>query len=113
MNTNIISNPKYTIEFNPRTGELSATRNGEPWRDLSGDGLVLSLLQDIEELKQQRQKLIDIGFQMVHVAHSYKCFDSKTSEEMMEWVAKRFEGCGFKTSPCGASWGVLVEEPQI
>lgn len=36
---------KYTVIFNEGTGALSALRYGEPWRDLTGDKLVLSMLQ--------------------------------------------------------------------
>jgi len=44
---------KYTIVFRESTGELSALRYGEPWRDLCGDGIVLAMLQEIENLKQE------------------------------------------------------------
>ena len=40
---------KYGVSFNEGTGELKATRYGECWRDLCGDGLVLSMLYQIKE----------------------------------------------------------------
>lgn len=38
---------KYTVVFSG-SGELSALRYGEPWRSLSGDGMVLSMLQAVD-----------------------------------------------------------------
>lgn len=45
---------KYTVEHNNGT-DFKAFRNGcgEVWRDLTGDGLVLALVQRIEELQEQ------------------------------------------------------------
>lgn len=47
---------KYTVVHEHGTG-LRALRHGEPWRDLSGDGLVLALAQEIEALQEQVQQL--------------------------------------------------------
>jgi hypothetical protein len=27
--------------------------------------------------------------------------------DLAKWVSKQLKACGFETSPCGASWGVL------
>lgn len=43
---------KYTISHE-NGNNLKATRNGEPWRDLTGDGLILALVHRIEELEQE------------------------------------------------------------
>lgn len=51
------------------------------------------------------QKLIDIMFEIAQVAAKY--MHGKTQEEICTWVAKQLEGCGFKTTPVGSSWGVL------
>ena len=48
-----VDNGKYTIEFDETTGNMQALRYGEPWRDLLGDGLVLAMLQEIGNLKEQ------------------------------------------------------------
>lgn len=40
---------KYHTTFD--NGRLTITRNGEPWRDETGDGYILSLVQRIEELE--------------------------------------------------------------
>lgn len=39
---------KYTVTNN--NGVIKAERYREPWRDLTGDGLVLALVQEIERL---------------------------------------------------------------
>lgn len=33
----------------------------------------------------------------------------KSNEEIAEWVAHNLKECGFPTTPCGMSWGVLNE----
>lgn len=40
---------KYHTTFD--NGHLTITRHGEPWRDETGDGYILSLVQRIEELE--------------------------------------------------------------
>lgn len=57
INTNILTHDfcdnKYTVIF---TGDkFIALRYGETWRDLSGDKLILSMLQDFVYLTQQFQ----------------------------------------------------------
>jgi hypothetical protein len=46
---------KYTLEHN-NGANLRALRYGEQWRDLSGDGMVLALVQEVEELRQKLAK---------------------------------------------------------
>lgn len=43
---------KYTVIHDQGTG-LRAERYGEPWRDLTGDGLVLAMAHEIEALRAQ------------------------------------------------------------
>jgi len=43
---------KYTVIQKPNGG-LEALRYGEPWRDCTGDGLILALAQEIESLRTQ------------------------------------------------------------
>lgn len=43
---------KYTIIQESGRG-LRALRYGDEWRDLTGDGLVLALVQEIEDLRVQ------------------------------------------------------------
>ena len=61
----------------------------------------------------KEQELINIMFQCVLLRHdpNYReHFDAMTQEQMAEWVAHQLRECGFPTSPCGASWGVLDNE---
>ncbi len=43
---------KYTVEFNEHTGELKALRYDEEWQDLTGNGLILAMLQEVHELRK-------------------------------------------------------------
>ena len=43
---------KYTVIMT-KDGNLRALRYGEEWRDLVGDGMVLSLAQEIDDLRQK------------------------------------------------------------
>ena len=55
-----------------------------------------------------KQKLVDICFSCVILTHmERKSFEKMTREEIAEWTARQLRECGFDTSPCGASWGVL------
>ncbi|BAS11817.1 hypothetical protein AHiyo8_01200 [Arthrobacter sp. Hiyo8] len=63
-NTVVIENGKYAVT-GIETGRLEALRHGEPWRELTGDKLVLGLAQEIQELREQlaaKDKLMrDLG----------------------------------------------------
>lgn len=47
---------KYTLIFH-ENGRLTALRYNEEWRDLTGDGLVLAMLQEFDELSQRYANL--------------------------------------------------------
>ena len=51
-NTVVLEDGKYAIT-GIETGHLEALRHGEPWRELTGDKLVLGLAQEIQELREQ------------------------------------------------------------
>lgn len=54
---------KYTVLNN--NGVITALRYGKPWRDdLVGDGLVLALVQRIEELEEGVEKAFERGYQV-------------------------------------------------
>ncbi len=57
-----LENGKYTVQFD-ETGKFWALRNGESWRDLTGDKLVLAMAHEIERL---RKKLDDAEFNLAH-----------------------------------------------
>jgi len=59
-----------------------------------------------------RQKLIDIAFQLVLTSTSNEWFKDKSQEEIANWVSEQYRACGFDTVPMGASWGVLKDEPN-
>lgn len=47
-----VANGKYTVIMDSGA-HLKALRNGEPWRDIVGDKLVLALAQEIQELRDR------------------------------------------------------------
>lgn len=49
---------KYTV-LHDNGADLHALRHGGPWRDLGGDGLVLAMVQEIEELRDKCRCLTD------------------------------------------------------
>lgn len=46
---------KYTVIFEGST--LRAERHGEPWRSMAGDGMVLAMLQDHDDLWRKANKM--------------------------------------------------------
>lgn len=52
MTTITIADGKYTVAHEDGAN-LRALRHGEPWRSLTGDGLVLAMAQEIEQLREQ------------------------------------------------------------
>lgn len=62
---------KYTVEHT-NGANFKAYRNGcsEVWRDLTGDGLVLALVQKIEELEEGRRSDAKIAAREFHEGHT-------------------------------------------
>lgn len=57
------------------------------------------------------QKLVDICFSIALTIKTNKKYFGKLSyEETADWVAKQLDGCGFPTTPCGSSWGILIKD---
>lgn len=50
-----LENGKYTVSHDNGV-DFKALRYGEPWRSLTGDGLVLALVQHIEALEIKNDK---------------------------------------------------------
>lgn len=46
-----LDNGKYIVVENLPKGEFECLRHGEKWRDLLGDGMVLSMFYRIQELE--------------------------------------------------------------
>lgn len=56
MSTKIeLMDGKYTLEHNNGVG-LRCLRYGEYWRDLVGDGMVLALVSEVEDLREKLAK---------------------------------------------------------
>ena len=47
---------KYEWRFDEKTGKLTCLRYGGEWRDETGDGAVLALLQHVESLQEKISK---------------------------------------------------------
>lgn len=61
MQTRIdLENGKYTL-VHTDGANFHALRNGSPWRDLGGDGLVLAAAQEIEALRSALQRVIGLA----------------------------------------------------
>lgn len=58
MTTLSFANGKYTL-IEHLDGRLEALRYGEPWRDLTGDKLVLGLAQEVAILRDALARLRD------------------------------------------------------
>lgn len=56
-------------------------------------------------MRSKEQQLIDMMFEVALM--SAERMHGKTKEEIAAWVALQLRLCGFDTTPCGASWGVL------
>lgn len=55
-----LENGKYTIAHE-NGANLRALRNGEPWRDLVGDGLVLAAAQEVETLRTALARVVGLA----------------------------------------------------
>lgn len=59
-------------------------------------------------MRDDKQKLVDICFEIGTTLHMYRdSFKDKSVEEVAEWIASQLKQCGFPTHPVGGSWGVL------
>lgn len=63
--------------------------------------------------ESREQQLVDITFQvalMVAECVRKNHIAFQTREDIAAWVADQLKGCGFHTTPCGMSWGVLIKQ---
>jgi ubiquinone biosynthesis protein UbiJ len=51
-----VEDGKYTV-IQKSTGRVIALRYGEEWRDCVGDGLILALAQEVQELRAEKKRL--------------------------------------------------------
>lgn len=59
---------------------------------------------------KEKQKLINLIFQMVLASTDDKIFCEKPRGERMAWVANNLRDFGYDTHPVGSSWGALVNK---
>ncbi|WNO47307.1 hypothetical protein [Vibrio phage vB_VibM_10AMN] len=60
MNNNIyikLNDGKYEYAFNAKEGTQTIERNGQPWRDETGDNLLLAMAQRIDQLEEEVYQL--------------------------------------------------------
>ena len=69
---------KYTV-LQDDIGRVSALRYGNKWRDLSGDGLVLSLCHQIMELEENLGKSNKILERLVDLSNSGLMENARTN----------------------------------
>ena len=72
-----LQNGKYTLQFSE--GSFTALRGGEPWRDLTGDKLVLALFQRIRQMSELQERILDRAY-AVAIGEA-----SLTLPEVREW----------------------------
>lgn len=54
---------EYEVIQDLNNGVFKCLRNGEEWRDLTGDNLILSLINEIQELREQNKSMLeDVDF---------------------------------------------------
>lgn len=73
---------KYTVEWGNGV-PLRALRYGEPWRDCTGDGLILALAQEIDELRSRPhliQKKDFVSAAGLHLKWKIEC-DALTDDD--------------------------------
>ena len=53
----VVGDGKYTIVEDLQNGKIECLRHGETWRNLIGDGMVLSMFYRIQELEEYYNQL--------------------------------------------------------
>ncbi len=51
-----VGNGKYTVQQDKK-GMLTALRHGKLWRNCCGDGLILTLAQEVSDLRAENRRL--------------------------------------------------------
>lgn len=90
-------NDKYTVHIDfTQQGGFRATRYNEPWRDLTGDNLVLAMAYEIEKLRNIVDSMktcetckYDRRYQDIHTCdHPSNC---SLDYNMWEWKGGNYE----------------------
>ena len=60
--------------------------------------------------KSKEQHLVDLCFEIaITMQMNQKWLKKQSRDDIGKWVADQLKNCGFPTTPCGSSWGVLTE----
>jgi hypothetical protein len=66
METIELENGKYVLHFDGTKGTLIADRHGcHCWRDMTGDGMVLAMMQRIQDLEEYTESLESINENLI------------------------------------------------
>lgn len=60
---------KYSIKYQMEPHQFEALRHGEPWRDLTGDKLMLSIVMELQDYKDKVSELQALLLQCHSVLH--------------------------------------------
>jgi len=60
--------------------------------------------------RSEKQKLINLMFEMVLATTNDPIFCKRPRGERMAWVANNLRDMGYDTHPVGMGWGLLVDE---
>lgn len=80
-------NGKYTVIFNERTGALHALRNGEVWKDLSGNNLVYWMLVEHKRALERIAELEQDAARLDWMQENFICADFRYGEPATEVIA--------------------------
>ena len=58
----------------------------------------------------REQDLVDICFSVAFSVRHSEALQNMSREDLADWVSHKLDKCGFKTKPCGISWGVLQKD---
>ena len=87
-----VGDGKYTVVQTP-DGRLAARRNGEPWRDLTGDKLVLCLAQELEVARAEIRSLHrDELLKRIDVLEAENGDQRRKIDELEDELARAREG---------------------
>lgn len=62
--------------------------------------------------ESDKQKLVNICFEIAMTVRDSDKLKKMSNENLCLWVADQLKKCGFETTPCGCSWGVLIEKEK-
>ena len=81
-----LENGKYEVTFDG--GKLSATRYGEQWRDLTGDGMVLAMMLECMDAQSQRNDLLEALQDAIELIETISPFEGQTMRKARAAIAK-------------------------